>query len=1048
MNKPISERSLKNRLLSALTSVLVLSMTVVPSLNASADDVMVNNLNGGNTANNGYSKGQLSEVALLVGKNNKLADGASNAKEAIQNARNTYLLGIASQFCVFLENDFTPKAADSEGRVAVGGNVNFMNGYNYQIGSGDYASQGSLPLNKTDNYYGYTDFAHLIVGGNITNINTLSKWTELGSNDQPTGNEYYYSPDDDMYKRIVVNPNIDFTDTSQNSHYSYDTSWHGGFPYIDSCNHDGNGVNELAQMYGATLIDFSEQFDWLKGQSNKIANQNINGEATWNGNTLTLTALDDTANVIYFNVEDWNSNVENINFENIPNDANLIVTCDDTIISIGKNTNLINTTINGEVISNTGSVASNNNKNSERILYNFNNATEVYLDANFNGTVLSPNADVTSDDDCHGHLSGALVAKSFEGGLEFGYRPYQGTVDMLSAGIGYSIPILKVDGDSNPLADAKIVIKNQDTDEVVDSIISSGTTSDRLNIPTSIDYSGATTYVEYVNSSNYVSYVPEGTNEESIETNYTIQEISAPVGYTLTDVTYTVNLTEAIHQITVINGDTIPTSVSTIFIIDGTDGYMDIISVDINDTYSIDNKISTRTFDFSGNGDIQTGSEDSNIFVLNFDDNGKPSSVTDSDGNPILSDVTTSQQFTYNGLVYYYDVANNMITRNYNYVDEPITIENLAKDIIVNIEKVDQNGNALQGAIVDIYACDDVGSNSVKVASNVSLDSVVNLADIINPDYLLSKTSVKPGIYYLQETKAPTNATILDDRQYFKVNDDGSLSTYSLKAGVTSSLRDSSICSAYDWGWQILDFSSIPSNDIASIDISSIGSGGTYIKATVGDWNSSTSDVEITYELGTTQNIKLSEPLLLIQGDLNNLDNITEIVVNYENGTSATLFSTSGVDDDSASNSSGITILDDTVKLVNEVIEETTTTTEETTTTTEETTTTTEETTTTTEETTTTTEETTTTTEETTTTTEETTTTTEETTTTTEETTTTTEETTTTVPTTTTTPVPTTTTTTVPTTITTTTVPTTTTTPTPTTTTTVPTTTTTPIPTT
>ena len=125
---PIREKSLKVRFLSALTSVMILVMTVVPTLSVSATDI--NSLNGNSTT---------TDVDLLAGNGNFLADNANNAQDVISNADKTYLLGIASQFCLFLQNDFTPKDADAEGRVAVGGIVSFEGGYNYQIGQGDFS---------------------------------------------------------------------------------------------------------------------------------------------------------------------------------------------------------------------------------------------------------------------------------------------------------------------------------------------------------------------------------------------------------------------------------------------------------------------------------------------------------------------------------------------------------------------------------------------------------------------------------------------------------------------------------------------------------------------------------------------------------------------------------------------------------------------------------------------------------------------------------------------------------------------------------------------
>ena len=84
---PIREKSLKVRFLSALTSVMILVMTVVPTLSVSATDI--NSLNGNSTT---------TDVDLLAGNGNFLADNANNAQDVISNADKTYLLGIASQF--------------------------------------------------------------------------------------------------------------------------------------------------------------------------------------------------------------------------------------------------------------------------------------------------------------------------------------------------------------------------------------------------------------------------------------------------------------------------------------------------------------------------------------------------------------------------------------------------------------------------------------------------------------------------------------------------------------------------------------------------------------------------------------------------------------------------------------------------------------------------------------------------------------------------------------------------------------------------------------
>ena len=251
------KKSFKKRLLSGVTSALLAVSSAIPNvsslsaalpLSASAATVgnMVQNANDGKTANDGNSLGEISESDLLVGKGSPLAAKDGTAATAIQNAREKYLLGIASQFSIFLEGDLKPTTADAEGRVAVGGNFLFQGAYNYQVGNGDYAS--STPLTSLEEYKGVTNFAHAIVNGKIKNVNTLALNKE----------NKYYPEDGDMYKRLVLQDSANF-DTA--THYYWqikDSSQEGAWvtnpnsPYTDCSDHlhEGNvRPNEKAAFY-------------------------------------------------------------------------------------------------------------------------------------------------------------------------------------------------------------------------------------------------------------------------------------------------------------------------------------------------------------------------------------------------------------------------------------------------------------------------------------------------------------------------------------------------------------------------------------------------------------------------------------------------------------------------------------------------------------------------------------------------------------------------------------------------------------------------------
>ncbi len=525
----------------------------------SSEGNMVSNLNGGQDANNGYSKGQLSEVTLLIGDGVDWAADCLTADDVIDAAKREYFLGIASDFCVFLLGDFNPATADSEGRVAVGGDIKFSGAYNYQIGNGDYTD--GTPLKETDNYKGVTNYAHAIVNGTVTNINTLSQG-KLGSD------SYYYPLDGDLYKRLVIGGNIDDC-----KHYSWTTGSAQQVNYSTGCKHDNYTPNEVAQFYQAQLIDFEETFGWLEGQSEKLSKKTATGTTSPVENgviTFTGPGTDSDAVTIYFNLPEWDPSINQVRFDDVPEKANLIVNCGGNIVKIGPegSGSTFSTYINGEVISKTDSsgsdVNANNKKESEQILYNFyecgtdttnlpvtkhgNNDVpySLFINVNFNGTVMAPYAIVASDEACRGHISGALIAQTFTGGLEFGYRPYRGTTDILGSTAGYVIPFDKLAPNGEHLEGASLVIKDEEG-KIVESW-KSGTDTQYITLPSEIDLEGGTTYT---GENNVVSHT------------YTIEEQSAPEGYIKTDDYYSLKITETVdvNSLILTDSGTLPTKI-------------------------------------------------------------------------------------------------------------------------------------------------------------------------------------------------------------------------------------------------------------------------------------------------------------------------------------------------------------------------------------------------------------------------------------------------------------------------------------------------------
>lgn len=589
-----------------------------------ASDHMVENYAKAD-GNDGQSPQYLSEVALIIGEpvdGNETRDwlqGCETAQNVIEAAKKKYFLGIASDFCVFLKEDFTPTDSDAEGRVAVGGNVNFIKAnqyWQYMIGNGDFET--NTHLIKTDNYLGWKNFAHLITNGTITNISLLWK--------DKDGKTY----GDDIYKRFVINGNInDCKHLSQSDGSSIN--------YQINCNH-GDNINELACIYTDEIMNVAKEFDYVASQSAKLSKIKMTSGATavwtpehnvifsdndsynFTGYKLTCTVPEGcTDETVYFKIDDWHELTE-VEFINIPylNEehtkiANIVINCgaesieiDNTNLKGSKNTSSnIVTKINGVTISKPypmGVLASdddpekdknahNNHIWSENILYNFYNATDLTLDANFNGTLLAPNADAHSlldsngepEEGGRGHLSGALIAKSFKGGAEFGYRPYRGTVDIMPSSSGYGVPIKKIKPNGDALAGATFGIFKQDSDTPETTFKSDENGNGYVNIPSQVDFSGDTTYTDANNK---------------ITNTYVIKETEAPAGFVRDDTTtWKIQVTETVDTGTIkeINGTNIPTHITTeIKILGSDDNETDNFTIQSFDTYDTDGNNTER----------------------------------------------------------------------------------------------------------------------------------------------------------------------------------------------------------------------------------------------------------------------------------------------------------------------------------------------------------------------------------------------------------------------------------------------------------------------
>ena len=471
------------RLLSGVTSAVLAVSYMLPSGLQLGGGLLTNAANPIYPASGDESR-KTDDVTLLVGENGKKGKDVS---DTINNYNQSYALGIASQFSVFLEGDFVPHASDSEGRMALGGSLIPKDINAYEVGKGDYSNTVSLEKLLENN-----GFAHVIAQGQVLNVLPTAWDQDSILPDGTKGN---------TEKRYWVTTKDNVTFQSDFLQYAGGHLW------------TGNPEDYIYE--GSEIFDVKTQIEELRNRSKEsLANKENQFEISYSpedGGTITFTYMgnsDVPQETVYATIPDDMlqnfRNSMNIKYVNVPKlpEAREVVNNDGTSstweyayivvnipqtdnsdagdsedisgIHLGKyasteDQNRSTATVNGVEIGTGGSITNDNKHNNlpgtTSILYNIPNAEYVILSgASFYGTVLAPNANVTDEKfnhQAHGgpnpHLSGALIAKSFEGYAEFGYRPFGGPISMLGMGSDYSIDLYKYIKGTTDLLDGATV---------------------------------------------------------------------------------------------------------------------------------------------------------------------------------------------------------------------------------------------------------------------------------------------------------------------------------------------------------------------------------------------------------------------------------------------------------------------------------------------------------------------------------------------------------------------------------------------------------------
>ncbi len=284
-----------------------------------------------------------------------VTDSNRSALLGVENP-DAYFLGVASQFSVFLHEDFDANGSDCEGRLAAGGNANVGTMDNYSVGA------------KLEEGF---SAAKVVVGGDtLTNFQPNDKKFVIGE----------YGTVDDMIR------------------YYHE---------IGACT-----------VYEGALFDFDEEFALLNERSQYLKTQEDNatleidqyftgGWSVYGSDpNLNVLTLDDAA----FDIFDGGYLELKIY---IPEGSYLVINVP------GESVNMPLTNV--KLYDTEGTLLLSAGENMP-LLYNLYEAADFHYTGSIQGSTLAPNADASGDEG--GHVAGATIAKSFKGGIEFGYSAF------------------------------------------------------------------------------------------------------------------------------------------------------------------------------------------------------------------------------------------------------------------------------------------------------------------------------------------------------------------------------------------------------------------------------------------------------------------------------------------------------------------------------------------------------------------------------------------------------------------------------------------------
>jgi choice-of-anchor A domain-containing protein len=305
--------------------------------------------------------------------------GLAVAASAVAPARASFVnLGPAGDFNTFVYQNNTQFNTDAEGRVAVGGNANFLPGYTIASNMG----------NNTDN---------LIVRGNLTN-----QWNSVHGGVLVGGDLNWQGPT--IFGRVNVNGNANFGNSGGTVSGPINVVGAYTAPNYFS-------PKVVPSTVTALPFDFDVVQNYLLSMSSSLAALSPNGTTTISFNQVHLQTINPLSTLVVFNVTGAQlANAAGAGlFINAPAGATVIVNVSgatDSMSSMG--------------ISLSGGV------DKQHVLYNFYQASSLTINSiGVLGTILAPNANVNF---AGGNIDGTMIAKNLSGSGESHWYPFLGNL--------------------------------------------------------------------------------------------------------------------------------------------------------------------------------------------------------------------------------------------------------------------------------------------------------------------------------------------------------------------------------------------------------------------------------------------------------------------------------------------------------------------------------------------------------------------------------------------------------------------------------------------